>query len=96
MSKASRARLSVSDSTGHGDHVIAVHPGMLERLDLGKFPSEREIPEYQFDLVPDLQDAMGIHQLRVETGTGIHVVYHFQNYGMQTIEVHPRKKVGGR
>ena len=69
---------------------------MLEKLDLGEFSSESDIPEYQFDLLPDLHDAMGIHQTRVETETGIRVVYHFQNYGMQTIAVYPRKKIGSR
>ena len=99
VSKVDCMGSSATNSNARSKHrrqTLLVHPGMLEKLDLGEFSSESDIPEYQFDLLPDLHDAMGIHQTRVETETGIRVVYHFQNYGMQTIAVYPRKKIGSR
>lgn len=72
---------------------IEILPMSLEKLELGTFPAEKQIPEYQFDLMPDLPDAVGMHRSLTETSDGVHVMYYFQNYSKQTVLVFPRKMI---
>lgn len=72
---------------------IDVAPTSLEKLTLGTFPDRKLIPEYQFDFLPDLPDAMGVSKTVTETKDGFYVVWHFQNYSQQTVAVFPRKKI---
>jgi len=71
---------------------IDVHPSCLERLDLGLFAAEEQIPTYQFDCIPDIPDTIGISLNKTEMDEGeIMAMYHIQNYGLETIRVFPRK-----
>jgi hypothetical protein len=71
---------------------IDVQPSSLERLELGTFTTEDQIPEYQFECAPDLPDVIEISLTKTETMAGkIMAMYHIQNYSMETVRVFPRR-----
>lgn len=71
---------------------IDVQPSCLERLKIGTFKDERQIPEYRFECVPDLPDNIEINLTKTETLTGkIMAMYHIQNYSLETVRVYPRR-----
>lgn len=71
---------------------IDVEPSCLERLELGTFTDEGEIPQYQFECVPDLPDGIEVSLTKTETLKGkIMAMYHIQNYSLETVRVYPRK-----
>jgi len=70
--------------------VLAVKPRKLETMELGTYPSEDAIPEFSFDYLPDVPDAMGAHIMKTESSKGIRVVAQFQSYANETVMVFGR------
>jgi hypothetical protein len=76
--------------------VLTVRPRKLETMELGIYPSEDAIPEFSFDYLPDVPDAMGAHIMKTESSKGIRVIAQFQSYANETVMVFGRKLVGSR
>lgn len=76
--------------------VLAVKPRKLEIMELGTYPSEDAIPEFSFDYLPDVPDAMGAHIMKTEGPKGVRVIAQFQSYANETVMVFARRLVGSR
>lgn len=76
--------------------VLAVKPRKLETMELGTYPSEEAVPEFSFDYLPDVPDAMGAHIMKTEDPKGIRVIAQFQSYANETVLVFGRKLVGSK
>lgn len=76
--------------------VLTVKPRKLETMELGTYPSEDAIPEFSFDYLPDIPDAMGAHIMKTEGPKGIQVIAQFQSYANETVMVFGRRVVGSR
>ena len=82
--------------TNKNSLVLTVKPRKLEIMELGTYPSEDAIPEFSFDYLPDIPDAMGAHIMKTEEPKGIRVVAQFQSYANETVMVFGHKLVDGK
>ena len=96
MDTSARSEEKKQGKTNKDPLVLAIKPRKLETMELGTYPSEDAVPEFSFDYLPDVPDAMGAHIMKTESPKGIRVIAQFQSYANETVMVFGRKLVGNK
>lgn len=82
---------SKRNSKNDGSLVLTIRPRRLEIMELGTYPGKNLVPEFSFDFLPDIPDAMGMSLIETEGSDGVRVAAQFQNYANETIMVFGRR-----
>ena len=70
-----------NQTTKDTPETVTVPANGMEKLDLGEYPTEKAVPVFSYDFIPDRHEFISVDEKRIHTRNGVHVVVHFQNYG---------------